>query len=110
MLLLDDLPQFVIITGIDYNWVPNGDMKNALSKYPQVKEFCLKVSEVLNISMMSIFPVSNYVEESMPITAKNVMSLMTMWHIIKDGEEYIRESNHSTNPVNYRVISDEQDI
>ena len=73
-------------------------MENAL-KCPIIKECCLKFSKALNISMMSIFPVSNYVEEAMPNAAKNALSLMAMWHIIKEGEDYIRES---TKPVIYK--------
>ena len=98
--LIDDIPQFVIVTFIDRIGVPKNDMENAL-KDPHIKKQCLAVSEALNIPMMSIFPVSNYVEEAVPNAAKNSLSLMAMWHIIKDGEDYIKESNHSTTSVIY---------
>lgn len=98
--LIDDIPQFVIVTFIDRIGVPENDMENAL-KYFHIKKRCLEVSEALNIPMMSIFPVSNYVEEAVPNAAKNALSLMAMWHIIKDGEEYIKQTNHLTKPVNY---------
>lgn len=92
---VDDVRQFVIVTSIDEFGVPKNDMKHAY-KYGCILQICKKISEILDIDLPHVIPVSNYVDEAAPTTAKNAMSLMTMWRICASTKEYIQRKRKET--------------
>lgn len=84
----DDVRQFVIVTSIDEIGVPNDDMRSAY-KYGCIRKICEKISEILDIDLPHVIPVSNYFAEVAPTTAKNAMSLMNMWRVCNSSKEFI---------------------
>lgn len=89
----DGVRQYVVVTSIDLLDVPNDDMKNAY-KYPNVRKYCNRVSEVFGVDLLHVIPVSNYFEEVTPNDAKNAMSLFNLWRVFKSGKEYIERRWH----------------
>lgn len=88
ILILDDVPQFAIVTGIDKIGVPNEDMENAY-RYRCVRKLCDKVSQEFDIHIYHVVPVSSYFEEVAPNIVKNNMSLYTLWRVFTSGIDYI---------------------
>lgn len=83
------------MTSIDEFGVPKNDMKHAY-KYGCILQICKKISEILDIDLPHVIPVSNYVDEAAPTTTKNAMSLMTMWRICASTKEYIQRKRKET--------------
>lgn len=91
----DDVRQFVIVTSIDELGVPNDDMRSAY-KYGCIRKICEKISEILDIDLPHVIPVSNYFAEVAPTTAKNAMSLMNMWRVCNSSKEFILRKRKQT--------------
>lgn len=91
----DDVRQFVIVTSIDEIGVPNNDMKSAY-RYGCIRKLCEKISEIFDIDLQHVIPVSNYFSEVAPTTAKNAMSLMTLWRVCISSKEFIQRKRKQT--------------
>lgn len=85
----DDVRQFVILTSIDEIGVPNNDMEKAY-RYGCIRKHCEKISDIFDIDLPHVIPVSNYFMESAPTHAKNAMSLMTLWRVCISSKEFIQ--------------------
>lgn len=103
-LFLDGIRQFVVVTAIDKIGVPNEDMKNAY-KYRCVRKLCERVSEVFDVDLFHVIPVSNYFEEVTSNNAKNAMSLFNFWRVFNSGKYFIaRHWNKKETPAGSRKM------
>lgn len=84
----DGVGQFLLVTAIDELDVPNDDMKNAY-RYRCVKNVCKEASKALDVDLLHVLPVSNYVDEPTSNDAKNAMSLFNLWRVFNLGKDYI---------------------
>lgn len=101
-LFLDGIRQFVVVTAIDKIGVPKEDMKNAYT-YGCVRNHCKKVSEVFNVDLDHVIPVSNYCGEPTSYDAKNAMSLFNLWRVFYSGKCFIeRHWNKKETPAGSR--------
>lgn len=91
LILEDDVRQFGLVTHIDEVGVPNDDMVNAL-QYSCVNDISQKVSEVFQLPLSHVIPVSNYFASQKPTVEKNGMALMAFWQIFKSGRNYIKRN------------------
>lgn len=100
----DGIRQFVVVTAIDKIGVPNEDMKNAY-KYGCVRKLCERVSEVFDVDLFHVIPVSNYFGEVTSNDAKNAMSLFNFWRVFNSGKCYIdRHWNKKETPASSRKL------
>lgn len=100
----DGIRQFVVVTGIDKIGVPIKDMKNAY-KYGFVRKHCKKVSEVFDVDLNHVLPVSNYCGEATSNDAKNAMSLFNFWRVFNSGKCFIeRHWNKKETPAGSRKV------
>lgn len=100
----DGIRQFVVVTGIDKIGVPIKDMKNAY-KYGFVRKHCEKVSEVFDVDLNHVLPVSNYCGEATSNDAKNAMSLFNFWRVFNSGKCFIeRHWNKKETPAGSRKL------
>lgn len=100
----DGIRQFVVVTGIDKIGVPIEDMKHAY-KYRFVRKHCEKVSEVFDVDLYHILPVSNYCGEATSNDAKNAMSLFNFWRVFNSGKCFIeRHWNKKETPAGSRKV------
>lgn len=100
----DGIRQFVVVTGIDKIGVPIEDMKHAY-KYGFVRKHCEKVSEVFDVDLYHILPVSNYCGEATSNNAKNAMSLFNFWRVFNSGKCFIeRHWNKKETPAGSRKV------
>lgn len=84
----DGVRQFVIVTAIDKVGVPNDDMENAY-RYRRVRRICEKISEVLDVDLLHVLPVSNHFSEGSSNMAKNAMSLLSLWRVFDSAKDFI---------------------
>lgn len=66
-------------------------MVNAL-QYSCVNDISQKVSEVFQLPLSHVIPVSNYFASQKPTVEKNGMALMAFWQIFKSGRNYIKRN------------------
>lgn len=100
----DGIRQFVVVTGIDKIGVPIKDMQNAY-KYGFVRKHCEKVSEVFDVDLNHVLPVSNYCGEATSNDAKNAMSLFNFWRVFNSGKCFIeRHWNKKETPAGSRKL------
>lgn len=106
----DGIRQFVVVTGIDKIGVPIKDMKNAY-KYGFVRKHCEKVSEVFDVDLNHVLPVSNYCGEATSNDAKNAMSLFNFWRVFNSGKCFIeRHWNKKRNACGFKKIDLSREI
>lgn len=100
----DGIRQFVVVTGIDKIGVPMKDMKNAY-KYGFLRKHCEKVSEVFDVDLHHVLPVSNYCGEAKSNDEKNAMSLFNFWRVFHSVKCFIeRHCNKKETPAGSRKV------
>lgn len=88
--IVADIHEFAFVTAIDCIGVPNSDLEHVFM-YKSVKDICKDVSEFFRIDMCHVHPIANYAEEDLTNMAKNTMSLMALWDVVKTGKLEIEQ-------------------
>lgn len=58
-------------------------------RYRRVRRICEKISEVLDVDLLHVLPVSNHFSEGSSNMAKNAMSLLSLWRVFDSAKDFI---------------------